>query len=53
MVKVKDRGTSLAIQWLRPCASTAGGMGSIADQGTKIPHASGHAQNKQTNKQKR
>ena len=32
-------GTSLAVQWLRPCASTAGYVGSIPDQGTKIPHA--------------
>ena len=34
-------GTSLAIQWLRFCASNAGGMGSIPGQGTKIPHATG------------
>ena len=26
-------------QWLRVCASTAGGMGSIPGQGTKIWHA--------------
>ena len=31
--------TSLAIQWLRLCASTAGGTGSIPGQGTKISHA--------------
>ena len=34
-----QQGTSLAVQWLRLCASTAGGMGSIPGQGTKIPHA--------------
>ena len=33
------RGTSLAVQWLRLCASTAGGAGSIPGQGTTIPHA--------------
>ena len=32
-------GTSLAVQWLRLHASTAGGMGSIPGRGTKIPHA--------------
>ena len=30
-------GTSLAVQWLRICASTAGGTGSILGQETKIP----------------
>ena len=33
------RGTSLAVQWLRLCASNAGGVGSIPGAGTKIPHA--------------
>ena len=32
-------GTSLAVQWLRLQASTAGGMGSVPGLGTKIPHA--------------
>ena len=33
-------GTSLAVQWLRLCASNAGGAGSIPGRGTKmIPHA--------------
>ena len=31
--------TSLVVQWLKFCVSTAGGMGSIPNQGTKIPHA--------------
>ena len=31
-------GTSLPVQWLRLHASTAGGMDSIPDQGTKIRH---------------
>ena len=29
-------GTSLVIQWLRLCASTAGGVGSIPGQGPEI-----------------
>ena len=32
-------GTSLAVQWLRLHASTAGGVGLIPGWGTKIPHA--------------
>ena len=31
--------TSLEAQWLRLHASTAGDMGSIPDQGTKVPYA--------------
>ena len=31
--------TSLVVQGLKFCTSTAGGMGSIPNQGTKIPHA--------------
>ena len=31
-------GNSLAVQWLGLCTSTAGGMGPIPSQGTKIPH---------------
>ena len=37
-------GNSLTVQWLRHCASTAGGIGSIPGQWTKIPHAVGHGQ---------
>ena len=33
-----DSRNSLAAQWLQFCASTAGGLGSILDQGTMIPH---------------
>ena len=33
------KGTSLVVQWLRSCSSTAGGMGLISGQGAKIPHA--------------
>ena len=38
-------GTSLAVKWLRLCASTARGAGSIPGQGTKIPHALCYGQN--------
>ena len=37
--KNEPRGTSQAVQWLRLCASNAGGEDSIPGQGTKIPHA--------------
>ena len=33
------RGNSLAVQWLGLHAFTAEGLGSISDQGTKIPQA--------------
>ena len=39
-------GTSLAVQWLRLQVSTAGGMGSICGQGSRIPHATLHNQQK-------
>ena len=39
-------GTSSAVQWLRFCASTAGGMGSIPGQRTRIPHATQHGPKK-------
>jgi len=35
-VKMGSLGTSLAVQWLRLHAPTAGGIGSIPGQGTKI-----------------
>ena len=31
--------TSLMVQWLRFCTTNAGGIGSISNLGTKIPHA--------------
>ena len=37
-------GTSLVVQWLGLCASTAGDMGSIPGRGTKIPQAMWHGQ---------
>ena len=44
-----QRGAALAVQWLRLCTSTAGGMGLIPCQRTKILHVTRHDQ-KQTNK---
>ena len=35
---------SLVIQWLWFCASHPGGLGSIPDWGTNIPHAMEHGQ---------
>ena len=39
-IKGGNSGTSLAVLWLRPHALYARDVGSIPDQGTKIPHAS-------------
>ena len=46
-MKMATLGTSLVVQWLRLCASNAGGPGSVSGQGTrshmlqlKILHAS-------------
>ena len=46
----RDAGTSLVVQWLRLCASTAEGTRSSHGWGTKIPHAArcGKKTNKQT-----
>ena len=41
-IKKKSEGTSLAVQWLRLCASNARGMGSIPGWGTKIPYVVWH-----------
>ena len=47
MLSIKAlNGTSLAIQWLRLCASTAGGTGLIPGQGTKIPYATQYGKKK-------
>ena len=37
-IEIQPR-TSPAVEWLRLCASTAGGVGLIPGQDTKIPHA--------------
>ena len=44
--KKASSGTSLAVQWLRLCASSAGDVGLIPGQGTKILHAVGRGQKK-------
>ena len=41
---LKCFGISVVVQWLRPCAFTARGSGSIPDQGTEIPHVPFHGQ---------
>ena len=40
--------TSLAVQWLRPHASFAGGRGSIPGQGAKIPQIVWQGQKKKS-----
>ena len=43
--KKKDKpGNFLAVQWLRLCAFTAEGTGSIPGQGTKLLQAAQHSQ---------
>ena len=44
-------GTSLVVQWLRLCVSSAGGVGSIPGQGTKIPHTKVQQKKKKGNNQ--
>ena len=39
-------GTSLMVQWLKLCTSTAGNTGFSPSWGTKIPHATEHGQKK-------
>ena len=40
----KIHGTSLVVQWLKLCASKAGGIGLICGCGTKIPQAAWYHQ---------
>ena len=44
IIKKTTNRISLAVQWLRLCASNAGSADSILGQGTKIPHAAWHGQ---------
>ena len=44
--KFLNSGTSLAVQWLGPHASTAAGSGSIPGWGTKILYAAWRSQKK-------
>ena len=48
-LKSGNLGTSLAVQWLRLCASTVGAMDLIPGQGIKIQHAAWHGQKKKWN----
>ena len=52
LIAYGSRINSLAVQWLRLCAFTAGVTGSIPGRGTKIPHATWHGQ-KNPKKQKK
>ena len=45
IIKIINKGTSLAVQWLGLRASNAGGAGSIPGGATKIPQATWHGQN--------
>ena len=47
-----NEGTSLAVQWLRLCSSTAEGTSLIPDQGTKILYATYHSQTAPKNSKK-
>ena len=49
-LKDAQNGTSLAVQWLRFCASKAGDMGSIPAWGTKISHAARGSQREKKKK---
>ena len=46
---LKTLGTSLAVQCLRLCTSTAGGTGSTPGWETKIPHAMWRGQKNNNN----
>ena len=50
LVSANAYWTSLVVQWLRLCASTAGGLGSTPGWGNRIPHAAWPAKKTQTNK---
>ena len=56
MSRNRGGGTSLAVQWLRLCASTAGGMGSIPGvipgRGTKTPKPHSVAKKKKQKEKK-
>jgi len=52
-LKEKEKGTNLVVQWLRLYTSAAGGMDSIPDLGTKIPHAMLCSQKEEREKRKK
>ena len=43
-IKHTEMGTSLEVQWLGLCVSTAGDLGLIPGWGTRIPQATRHSQ---------
>ena len=49
-LRLNDSGTSLAVQWLGLCTSTAGGTGSIPGRGTKFSHAEQRGQKEKKKK---
>ena len=52
-VKRRPSGNSLAVQWVRLCASTAGAGGSIPGWGTMITHAAQCSQKKKKKRRER
>ena len=50
IIRYRNSGTSLAIQWSRLCLSNAGGPGFIPGPGTKISHAGQHGLKKKKKK---
>ena len=52
-IKITQRGSSLAVQWLGLSASTAEGLGLIPGRGTKIPQATWWGQKKRERKKKK
>ena len=44
VLNAAERETLLVVQWLRLCASSAGGSGSIPGQGTQMLRAGRHGQ---------
>ena len=45
-ISIRNKADSLAVQRLRLCASSAGGVGLIPGWGTKIPYAAQHQKKK-------
>ena len=52
-IRIKLPDTSPVVQWLRLCASTEEGTGSMLGQGTKIPHVAWHGQKKSSSSRRK
>jgi len=52
-IKIIKIGTSLVVQWLILCTSSAEGTGLIPGQATKIPHAAWHGKRKKKKENKK